>query len=73
MRRTAPRQITNALEADLSFQLDHLRAAGAFALRARRIDGRGNGPVGALAHRDLLDQYSDDNIHDVVAYLWTLK
>ena len=22
---------------------------------------------------DLLDQYTDDAIHDVVAYLWTLK
>ena len=25
------------------------------------------------AHRELLDQYTDDNIHDVVAYMWTLK
>jgi mono/diheme cytochrome c family protein len=25
------------------------------------------------AHRELLDQYTDDAIHDVVAYLWTLK
>jgi mono/diheme cytochrome c family protein len=25
------------------------------------------------AHRELLDQYTDDTIHDVVAYLWTLK
>jgi mono/diheme cytochrome c family protein len=25
------------------------------------------------AHHDLLDQYTDDAIHDVVAYLWTLK
>jgi len=25
------------------------------------------------AHRDLLDQYTDDAIHDVVAYLWTIK
>lgn len=25
------------------------------------------------AHRELLDQYADDNIHDVVAYMWTLK
>jgi mono/diheme cytochrome c family protein len=25
------------------------------------------------AHRELLDQYSDDDIHDVVAYLWTIK
>lgn len=24
-------------------------------------------------HRDLLDQYTDEAIHDVVAYLWTLK
>jgi mono/diheme cytochrome c family protein len=24
-------------------------------------------------HHDLLDQYTDENIHDVVAYLWTLK
>ena len=24
-------------------------------------------------HHDLLDQYTDDAIHDVVAYLWTLK
>jgi mono/diheme cytochrome c family protein len=24
------------------------------------------------AHRELLDQYTDDNIHDVVAYMWTL-
>ena len=24
-------------------------------------------------HHELLDQYTDDNIHDVVAYLWTLK
>jgi cytochrome c oxidase cbb3-type subunit 3 len=24
-------------------------------------------------HRELLDQYTDDAIHDVVAYLWTLK
>ena len=25
------------------------------------------------AHRELLDQYTDDAIHDVVAYLWTIK
>ena len=25
------------------------------------------------AHHELLDQYTDDAIHDVVAYLWTLK
>ena len=25
------------------------------------------------AHRDLLDQYTDEAIHDVVAYLWTMK
>jgi cytochrome c oxidase cbb3-type subunit 3 len=25
------------------------------------------------AHRELLDRYTDDNIHDVVAYMWTLK
>ena len=25
------------------------------------------------AHRELLDHYTDDNIHDVVAYMWTLK
>ena len=24
-------------------------------------------------HRDLLDHYTDEAIHDVVAYLWTLK
>lgn len=24
-------------------------------------------------HRELLDHYTDDNIHDVVTYLWTLK
>jgi hypothetical protein len=24
-------------------------------------------------HHELLDQYTDDAIHDVVAYLWTLK
>ncbi|MEO6080751.1 MAG: c-type cytochrome [Steroidobacteraceae bacterium] len=24
-------------------------------------------------HHELLDQYTDDNIHDVVTYLWTLK
>jgi mono/diheme cytochrome c family protein len=24
-------------------------------------------------HRELLDQYTDDAIHDVVAYLWTIK
>ena len=25
------------------------------------------------AHRELLDQYTDEAIHDVVAYLWTIK
>jgi cytochrome c oxidase cbb3-type subunit 3 len=25
------------------------------------------------AHRELLDQYTDEAIHDVVAYLWTMK
>ena len=25
------------------------------------------------AHRELLDRYTDDAIHDVVAYLWTIK
>ncbi len=25
------------------------------------------------AHRELLDQYTDDDIHDVVAYMWTIK
>ena len=25
------------------------------------------------AHRDLLDEYTDDAVHDVVAYLWSLK
>jgi hypothetical protein len=25
------------------------------------------------AHHELLDQYTDDDIHDVVAYLWTLR
>ena len=25
------------------------------------------------AHRELLDRYTDDGIHDVVAYLWTIK
>ena len=24
-------------------------------------------------HHELLDQHTDDNIHDVVAYLWTLR
>jgi len=26
-----------------------------------------------VAHRELLDHYTDDAIHDVVAYLWTIK
>jgi hypothetical protein len=25
------------------------------------------------AHRELLDLYTDESIHDVVAYLWTIK
>ena len=25
------------------------------------------------AHRELLDQYTDEAIHDLVTYLWTLK
>lgn len=66
-------QVSGVLVRIDSFSVSLRDAAGDYHAFSRGPGVRVEVHDPLAAHHELLDHYTDENIHDVVAYLWTLK